>query len=245
MGRNATRLNIRSRFARDDASDYFLHYMLGRVFDANMLDFDQSAGGLGMIDYLDCLFPCCLRRAWAQGVYRAYVGRQCNDAGVKGRIDMARHLRTNMPFRGSVAYTMREYSADNSLMQLVRHTIEHLKAKPLARALLAADSQTRSIIDTVCHITRPTYSPRGLRRVVEANLKPLSHPFFTGYRTLQRLSDVCMVTEHRFRTHLVVLHLELVELINVICFQVAKAKALCRKPRANAIVNLTVILLVG
>ena len=72
-------------------------------------------------------------------------------------------------------------------MQLVRHTIEHLKAKPLARALLAADSQTRSIIDTVCHITRPTYSPRGLRRVVEANLKPLSHPFFTGYRTLQRL----------------------------------------------------------
>ena len=148
VGRNATRLNIRSRFARDDASDYFLHYMLGRVFDANMLDFDQSAGGLGMIDYLDCLFPCCLRRAWAQGVYRAYVGRQCNDAGVKGRIDMARHLRTNMPFRGSVAYTMREYSADNSLMQLVRHTIEHLKAKPLARALLAADSQTRSIIDT-------------------------------------------------------------------------------------------------
>lgn len=44
-------------------------------------------------------------------------------------IDVARHMKKNTPFIGNIAYSQREYSYDNDLMELVRHTIEYIKGK--------------------------------------------------------------------------------------------------------------------
>ena len=42
IGRNSTQLTISSRFAKDENNDYFLHYMLQKVFSINLLKFDQT-----------------------------------------------------------------------------------------------------------------------------------------------------------------------------------------------------------
>ena len=187
VGRGGTRLTIASRFAFSDSHDYFLHYMLRRVFDVNMLDFDQSPGHDGSLNFLAYLFPACLKRAYAQGMFKAYVSRLHDDASVRGRVDVARHLRRNTPFCGSVAYVTREYSADNAVTQLVRHTVEYLRKLPWACGLLSANAETRDIVARLCLATQPTYRLQDRGKVMAANMKPLAHPYFTKYRTLQCL----------------------------------------------------------
>ena len=62
-----------------------------------------------------------------KGVYKEYVKRQYNNTNISGTIDVARHVRSNIPFIGNVAYRTREFSYDNKLTQLVRHTIEKIQ----------------------------------------------------------------------------------------------------------------------
>lgn len=40
-------------------------------------------------------------------------------------------VKKNTPFIGNIAYSQREYSYDNYLMELVRHTIEFMKKNSL------------------------------------------------------------------------------------------------------------------
>lgn len=67
-----------------------------------------------------------MKNAISQGVYRQYITHKYNDANVRGVIDVSRHIKYNEPFNGSVAYTTREYSYDNHITQLIRHTIEFI-----------------------------------------------------------------------------------------------------------------------
>lgn len=187
VGRNATQLTISSRFARDDSHDYFLHYMLRRVFAINIFDFDRTSGPENIWDFLPFMLPHYLKRACAQGLYKTYRRTEHNDAGVRGTIDVARHLRTNMPFSGRIACTTREYSHDNILTQLVRHTIEHIASRPGGLSILSSDSATRDAVSLFRSATQPSYDPRARRKVIAANLRPVSHPYFTEYRPLQAI----------------------------------------------------------
>ena len=62
-----------------------------------------------------------------KGLFKKYIHRRYNDGNVKGTINIARHIKQNTPFIGNVAYSQREFSYDNSLMELVRHNIEFIK----------------------------------------------------------------------------------------------------------------------
>ena len=71
-----------------------------------------------------------------KGLFKEYIRHNYNDGYVKGTIDIARHIEKNTPFTGNVAYSQREFSYDNSLMELVRHTIEFIKRKPYGTKIL-------------------------------------------------------------------------------------------------------------
>lgn len=189
VGKGASRLTISSRFCRDDRHDYFLHYMLQRVFAVNLFDFEQTAADESIWDFLPYLFPFYLKQAWRQGIYATYIGKAHNDMHVRGRIDIERHLRANVPFRGPIAFSTREYSADNPIIQLIRHTIEHIATRPLGKGVLTADAETRDIVGKIRELTRSTYRANDRQRAVAANLKRFSHPYFTAYVMLQR---ICM-----------------------------------------------------
>lgn len=187
VGKGETRLTISSRFCKEDQHDYFLHYMLQRVFAINLFDFEQTSNNENIWDFLLYLFPYYLKQAYRQGIYKTYIRTEYNNAHVKGRIDVNRHIRMNIPFRGQVAYFTKEYSVDNPMIQLIRHTIEYISNHPYGKGVLTSDAEIRNVVDKIRMMTQSTYRKNNRQRVVIANLKRFSHPYFTAYIMLQKI----------------------------------------------------------
>ena len=185
IGYGDTKVRIHSRFAQGD-DDYFLHYMLQKVFSINLFDLKYHSDEESIFDFLIYLFPAFLKRAMRQGLYKEYQTREYNDADIKGRIDVARHIRMNVPFAGKVAYSTREYAYDNHVTQLIRHTIEFISNHPYGGGILKNDDLTKDAVSLIREAT-PTYSQNERRKVINQNLRPLSHPYFSEYRHLQHL----------------------------------------------------------
>ena len=185
IGYGDTKLRIHSRFAQGD-DDYFLHYMLQKVFSINLFDLKYHADEESVFDFLIYLFPAFLHRAMRQGLYKEYQTREYNDANIRGRIDVARHIRMNIPFAGKVAYSTREYAYNNHVTQLIRHTIEFISNHQYGGGILQNDEMTKDAVSLIREAT-PTYSQNDRRKVINQNLRPLSHPYFSEYRHLQRL----------------------------------------------------------
>lgn len=185
VGINDIQLRIKSRFDTDCA-DYFLHYMLQKVFHFNLFELEADAGSEQVFDFRWYLFPYLLKRAIRQGIFKTYRTYKRNNSHVKGRIDVSRHLATNVPFQGKVAYTMRESSIDNALMQLIRHTIELAKKHSLGKLALGADSEMIDAVRQV-QLATPSYNLQDRRRVIADNNRSFAHPYFTDYMPLRKL----------------------------------------------------------
>lgn len=186
IGYHGTQVSIRSRFAQDDYHDYFIHYMLQRVFAINLFDLKFDTDNEGIFDFLIYLFPSFLKNAMRNGIYKEYQIREHNDANVRGRIDVSRHIRHNIPFTGKVAYTTREYSTDNHLTQLIRHTIEYISQHPFGGSILNNDEDSKVAVSKIRQVTM-TYNRGARRQIVNQNLRPVRHPYFSEYRNLQHL----------------------------------------------------------
>lgn len=186
VGFGDTKIRIYSRFSKDDKSDYFLHYMLQKVLSINLFDLNYNTDEESILDFLIYLFPSMLKNAVRQGIYKEYQTRKYNDANVKGRIDINRHIRFNIPFNGKVAYTTREYAYDNHVTQLIRHTIEYISHLPLASGILQNDEDTMDAVRQIKEAT-PSYQQNGRREIVNKNIRPLYHPYYYEYRALQQL----------------------------------------------------------
>jgi 5-methylcytosine-specific restriction endonuclease McrBC regulatory subunit McrC len=186
IGVNDTELTIASRFAEENKSDYFLHYMLQKVLAINMVNLDIGSEKENIQDFLPYFFPAFLKNALSQGLYKQYRRNEYNDANVKGTIDVGRHIRINTPFTGKIAYTMREHAYDNALTQLIRHTIEYLRTRPMGNTLLTNEPDIRANVSQIEFAT-PSYMKSNLQKIIHENRKPINHPYFTEYRPLQML----------------------------------------------------------
>ncbi|MDD6460978.1 MAG: hypothetical protein PUF51_00625 [Bifidobacteriaceae bacterium] len=185
LGYGDERLIIESRFSSEE-EDYFSEYLLNRVLNfPNIVDLKSDADlNNRLFNFLLFLFPYYLKTAMRKGLFKRYVRNRYNDGNVKGRIDIARHIKQNTPFIGNVAYSQREFSYDNSLTELVRHTIEFIKRKPYGGHLLV---KVKDEVKLVVEAT-PTYELYDRQRVIEANKKnAIRHAYFREYRALQRL----------------------------------------------------------
>ncbi len=185
IGCGNTKVSISSRFAQGE-NDFFLHYMLRKVFAVNLFDLQFNSDEESIFDFLIYLFPTFLKRAMRQGLYREYQTRRYNDANVKGRIDISRHIRQNTPLAGKVAYTTREYAQDNHLTQLIRHTIEYIGHHRYAGNILYNDEETSDAVKAVCQATA-SYNRNERQKVINQSLRPVSHPYYGEYRPLQQL----------------------------------------------------------
>lgn len=186
VGINNTQVSIKSRFAQSDGNDYFLHYMLAKVFRINLVNLMHGISNENIFDFLIYLFPYFLGKALSQGLFKKYQRFEHNDANIKGPIDIARHIQRNIPFRGTVAYNTREHSYDNDVTQLIRHTIEYIRTKETGQLVLQNDSDTQSNVSQIVFAT-PTYSQNQRQQIINKNLRPLNHPYFTEYTDLQKL----------------------------------------------------------
>lgn len=185
VGRKNQQMKIYSRFDNQE-HDYFLHYMLQKVFSFNIFNLDFTSSEDNVFEFLVYMFPAMLKKAMRQGVYKEYRKFRHNDANVRGTIDISRHIRENIPFRGTVAYNTKEYSFDNSITELIRHTIEYIKTIPTGDIILSSDKTVEDCIKKIISYT-PSYSHTERIKIIQDNLLPCNHPFYTEYTALQKL----------------------------------------------------------
>ena len=186
IGSNGKRMRIRSRFDKDGDKDFFLHYMLQKVLSINMFDLNHGSSQDEVLDLLELLFPSFLHKALEQGIYREYKRYEHNDANIRGVIDVSRHIGQNIPFQGKVAYITREHTTNNDVMQLIRHTIEHIKRRQFGSSLLTDCKEVADDVKLVYSLTS-SYNRNERQRVILKNLRPVIHPYYTDYRPLQQL----------------------------------------------------------
>ena len=186
VGVNDTQVDIISRFAKTDGEDYFLHYMLQRVFAINLFDIKHTTSSQPIFDFLLYLFPYFLKKALRQGIFKKYRRFKYNDSNIRGPIDVNRHIRENIPFRGTVAYSTREHTYDNEVTELIRHTIEYIKIHPMGNGVLNCDQETKDAVMTMTQAT-PTYNTRDRNRIINLNLRPVTHPYYFEYTALQKI----------------------------------------------------------
>lgn len=195
IGVNGQSVSIHSRFAKNTDEDFFLHYMLRKVLCVNLFNLQHGTTDGLAFDFLLYLFPKILNEALTQGIYKEYQRNEYNDANIRGAINFSRHLRHNLPFNGRVAYSTREFSHDNHVTELVRHTIEHLRHTKPGKMLLENDAETRASVALIISAT-PTYSRQEREHIIKSNLKIISHPYFTKYSPLQKLCLRILRHEH-------------------------------------------------
>ena len=185
IGIGDLQIKIQSRFDKN-RDDYLLHYMLQRVMSFNLFDLNHNNAQEDVFDFIMFLFPSFLKEAMRQGLYREYQNFKHNDTNIKGPIDIGRHIARNIPFRGNFAYSTREYSQENNLTELIRHTIEFMKTKKYGQSILNIDSETAQNVETIVEHT-PNYNKNDRNIVISKNLRMKIHPYYTGYRPLQTL----------------------------------------------------------
>ena len=185
LGCGQERLTISSRFS-DESNDHFLHYLLHKVLHINLTSLDVALSREERLyQLLMYLFPKYLQAAIRKGLYKEYHRFSYNDSNVKGVIDVVNHLKKNLPFTGNIAYTTREFTYDNPMMQLIRHTIEYIKnQKSLGRGIIYTN---RENITEIIRVT-PSYKQADRAKIIRLNqTKPLRHAYFREYRKLQEL----------------------------------------------------------
>ena len=188
LGYGQERLTISSRFS-NERDDYFLHYLLQKVLNINLTSLDVALSREDKLyQLLMSLFPKYLQAALRKGLYKEYQSFSHNDSHVKGVIDVRNHLKKNLPFTGNIAYTTREFTYDNPLMQLIRHTIEYMKnQKSIGREVLDNLSTSREHVSEIIRVT-PSYKLANRAKIIRSNqTKPLRHAYFREYRKLQEL----------------------------------------------------------
>lgn len=187
------RIVIESRFSKGD-NDFFFQYLLEKVLDfPNLITLETNAKQEDAVfNLLICLFPKYLKQAMRKGIFKTYIQNQYNDGNIKGTIDIARHIRKNTPFVGNIAYLQREYSYDNYLIELIRHTIEYIKGKASGRVILnTINDEVKQIVQAT-----PTYKTGDRRKLLEENRKNVvRHAYYHEYRLLQQLCILILRNE--------------------------------------------------
>lgn len=193
LGLGDERLVIESRFSKGE-DDFFFRFLLEKVLGfPNVIKFETDANQEEQLfDLLLFLFPHYLKNAARKGIFKTYIRNEYNDGNVKGTIDIARHIRKNIPFAGKIAYTKREYSVDNYLVELIRHTIEFIKREPLGNRLL------ESVKDEVKLVVEASggYRHSDRQKVIDVNKKnKVRHAYYHEYRDLQQLCILILQNE--------------------------------------------------
>lgn len=193
IGMGDEHLIIESRFSKGE-EDFFLQYLLEKVLEMpNIVDMEMEANQDNRLYNLFLfLFPHYLKLAMRKGLYKTYIQKKYNDGNVRGTIDVARHIRKNIPFIGKIAYNQREYDYDNDLMELVRHTIEYIKSKSYGKRLLTKiKDEVKQVIEAT-----PKYNVANRRKVIDGNKNNIvRHSFYHEYRALQQLCILILRNE--------------------------------------------------
>lgn len=180
-------LEIGSRFD-NEKNQFFLAYMLSKAFGGCFTETVPS-DPKSLWDFLLALsFRHHLQKACEVGMFKQFRSFEHNDLRFRGKFDINRHLRKNIPFLGKIAYKTKDITFDNPLNHLIRHAIARIKKK--WPSLLSGDSVLAELRHDFEQHT-PSWQEHEASKCARAreNRNPIKHPFFGKYyEPLRRLS---------------------------------------------------------
>jgi len=183
-------LHIRSRFDSSDHS-YFLLYLFEKTLDSRGRIFADMEIQISETDIWDLLlmisFLNQLHDAMKRGLFRQYRDNTHNDDRIKGRIDIARHIRRNVPFTGNVAYSSREYAADNPMNVLILRALDRLDHRhhTLLQRLIARDPVVRQGI-TILKNEVPDWQKGSDHTAIQRSKRKIAHSVHRKYEPLRK-----------------------------------------------------------
>ncbi len=188
IGKGHDEVKIKTRFFNnsESQSDYFLKYMFQKVLNYNVIKNETKSDNLGMYyDLLIYLFPFYLKRAMKKGLYKEYKTKEYNNLNVRGAINIIKNINKNIPFNGKISYTTREFSFDNKVTQIIRHTLEKIKQGYNFEFFndTVLKENTRILVQNT-----KKYEKSDLFKVLKENIiNPVRHSYFEEYYDLQKL----------------------------------------------------------
>lgn len=185
---NNIQIEIGSRFDSKDGKQFFLTYLLSKAFGGSFIDL-VSIGNDSLWDLLLAFaFRRSLENAARLGPFKQYQSFQHNDLRIRGKIDVARHLRENIPFIGKVAHGTRDITYDNPTNHLIRHALAKLNRD--WGSFFCRDHRLNELRRQLEQNT-PTWQSDKLLDCLrkKENLKPIKHPYYqSAYEPLRTLS---------------------------------------------------------
>ena len=181
---------IRSRFDVNESCE-FSKYMLNKALGlkANILQKVEPSVGRGeILDLiLAIIFAMQIARAYRKGIYRRYRTYENNDSKLKGRINVARHIRLNPIFNGNIAYSSREYTADNDMnrMILTAYTSLQKRQPGLMRELEKKYTPVKDFISQLKNIMQPV-SRQEARKLVQKERKKITHAVYSDWESVRK-----------------------------------------------------------
>lgn len=182
-------ITVKSRFDSDKA--YFLATMLLNT-DTKLNNYNIDFSYDDIFEFLlVLLFKRYFLQAYMDGFYRTYQCFENNDDRLKGRIDIARHIKLNVGMdNGKIAYSYRENTVDNSFNHLILHTYLYMKNKfpDLVDKIIDSNYEMKKIIDDL-KFNAQSYIKYDVIYVINKCLKPIGHPLYYNY---EKLRTTCM-----------------------------------------------------
>lgn len=187
-------VEIRSRLDSGDNAYFLARLLQSSPEMMHLADTDIPATYEELFEFLKiCVFRQRLLKAWETGFYKKYTYFQENTSRLRGRIDVARHIRLNAALdNGKIACEYRENTLDNPVNHLILKTWLALRrAHPdHAAAILTREDASGLSAEKVLRqlqFQAPGYEKESLSATLRKSAIPVTNPYFQEYEPLRRV----------------------------------------------------------
>lgn len=175
----------------DNESFFFTQYILDRALGMNINILQNMDPGVGSGDILEQLlafvFAAQIERAYRKGLYRRYRTYECNDSKVKGKIDITRHIRLNPLNNGKIAYSYREYTADNDVNKMIFTAYTYLQ-KRHPNIMKNLEKKRRTVGECITqfrNIMQPA-SRQEAQKLVQHECRKITHSVYHDWEEVRK-----------------------------------------------------------
>lgn len=182
------KITIKSRFDTGREAYFLATMLLNADTELNNYNIDFSYDDI-FEHLLVLLYKRYFKEAYKEGYYRKYQYFESNDNKMRGKIDIARHIKLNAGNdNGKIACSYREYTIDNSFNHLIIHTYLYIKSRfpNVVDTIIDSDFEMKKIIDNLIYNAK-SYANYDVRTVINKSIKPISHPLYFNYENLRMI----------------------------------------------------------
>ena len=189
----SVQVEVLSRFDKGK-DNFFLNYLLSKAFNCALGAESVSAERSPLLELLlDIVFVRRLGEAAKAGLLRHYREFRNNDWNFKGSLDLARHIRENVPLMHGIAYRKREIDLDVPVNRMIL-----MAALTVNRRHPDFFESNSDAADALRQLRMGVTEERDLRAILSRRdcREPVRHPFFREiWEPLRRIARMILEDE--------------------------------------------------